>query len=412
MKKKFLSVFLLVTLALSLYAVAVPAFASEPKVVVHLKGALEPDLQLEAAMNNISWVEWSVVYGEITASDLSGAVMLIMVQADSSLDYADAELSAVKSWLDEGGKTVWIAADSDYGTDSLRQATANSALEYFGSVLRIEQASVEDPVSNGGAPYRVLAVSDNVDPMFAHLVSGVDRGLFHGPAPIVGYVDGEYYKLEEETPGDVYVIMTTSVNGILVDNSEPMPGAHMAGDEGTFPTMAIEVDYDKKNVLIATGDAPFGQYTGLYKPELRRADRYGIDANPQQGGRLFENVIDYATQYSVLMIDSANSIEAKDTEITSLESDISSLESDKSSLEGEVSSLTSQVSSLEGDVSDLEDQAESLGAQISSLEGQVTDLEADLASAKSSASSWQMYAVAALVIGAVVGFFLGPMLKK
>jgi len=276
----------------------------EPTVLIHLKGGLAPDIQQAAAMSNVSWVDWSVVYGDISASDLTDVSMLIMIQADSSLDYIEAELAAVKAWFDTGNKAVWVAADSDYGTDSLRQATANSALKYLGSALHVEQCSIEDPVSNGFAPYRVLAVSDLCDPEFTHLVSGVDRGLFHAPGALVGRMGDAYYTLDEEFFEDVYVIMTTSVNGVIVDNSEPSPEIHGAGDEGAFPVMALEVDESKGNVIIATGDAPFGQYTGLYKPELKRPDRYGPDANPQQGGRLFENVIDYFIQYSSRLIDS------------------------------------------------------------------------------------------------------------
>lgn len=412
MKKKILSILLLTTLALSLCSVAAPSLAANPRVVVHLKGALEPDTQLTYVMNNMSWVTWSVVYDDIVASDLTGADMLIMVQADSSLDYSSDELAAVKSWYDGGGKAVWIAADSDYGNDALRQATANSALEYLGSSLRIQAASTEDPVSNGGAPYRVLGISDNVAPEFAHLVSGVERGLFHGPAIIIGYEGGDYVALESDAPEGVYVIMTTSEAGVVVDNSEPSPEVHEAGDEGSFPVMALEVDYGSGNIVIATGDAPFGQYMGLYKPEMLRADRYGADANPQQGGRLFENIVDYVTQYSGLLIDSVNVIEAKEDEISGLESEVSGLEGDVSALEGQVSGLNSDVSGLEGDVSDLEGDVSGLNAQLAALEGDMTGLEADLAAAQSSASSWQMYAIVALVIGVVVGYFVGPMLKK
>ncbi len=412
MNKKILSILLLTTLTFSLFSVAAPAFAANPRVVVHLKGALNPDTQLTLVMNNMSWVTWSAVYDDIAASDLTGADMLIMIQADSSLDYTDDELAAVKAWFDKGGKAVWVAADSDFGNDAMRQATANTALEYLGSSLRFEASSVEDPVSNGGAPYRVLGVSDNVDPEFAHLVSGVERGLFHGPGVIIGIVDGSYVALEDTSIPGVSIIMTTSVAGVVVDNSEPSPEVHEAGDEGMFPVMALEVDYASGNIVIATGDAPFGQYMGLYKPEVLRADRYGVDANPQQGGRLFENIVDYVTQYSGLLIDSVNVIEAKTGEISGLESEVTGLEGDVSTLESQVSGLNSDVSGLEDDVSDLEGDMSGLNAQLAALGADVADLEADLASAQSSASSWQMYAIAALVIGAIVGFFVGPMLKK
>jgi len=363
MKNKILSILLLTTLALSLCSVATPTWAANPRVVVHFKGALAPDNQLTYIMNNMSWVTWSVVLEDIEASDLTGADMLILVREDASMVYSDNELADIKTWFDKGGKAIWVTADSDYGNDGLRQASANTALEHLGSSLRIEASSVEDPVSNGGAPYRVLAVSDNVAPEFAHLVSGVERGLFHGPGIVIGYVDGAYVALETDAPDGVYIIMTTTEVGMVADSSEPVPEVHEAGDEGSFPVMALEVDYATGNVVIASGEAPFGQYMGLYKPEILRADRYGADANPQQGGRLFENIVDYVTQYGGMLIDSAN----------------------------EISGLESEVSGLEGDVA---------------------GLEADLAAAQSSASSWQMYAIAALLIGAVVGFFVGPMLKK
>jgi len=369
-----------------------------PLVVVHLKGALSTDQQMDAVADDLVHVEWRIVFNGLTDKDLGEASMLIMVQGDSSLDYTEAELRAVKDWLVKGGKTIWVAADSDYGTDSLRQPTANTALEHIGSVLRIESASAEDPVSNGGAPYRVLAVSDNVDPEMTFLVSGVERGLFHGPGIVVGYMNGRYIKLEDTTPENVYVIMTTSEHGVVVDSNEPIPEVHMAGDEGFLPVMAVELDYSKKNVIIATGDAPFGQYMGLYMPEVPREDRYGQDVNPQQGGRLFENIIDYVTQYSEMLIESKNNINALDAEVSGLEVDISELESEKAALQGEVSSLESDVSGLESDVS--------------GLERQVSTLESDLASVRSSQGSWYMYAVAALIIGWVVGYLVGPMLKK
>ena len=91
MKKKILSVLLLTTLALSLFSVVAPTLAANPRVVIHLKGALNPDTQLTYIMSNMSWVSWSVVYEDIGASDLTGPDMLIMIQGDSSSDYTGDE---------------------------------------------------------------------------------------------------------------------------------------------------------------------------------------------------------------------------------------------------------------------------------------------------------------------------------
>jgi len=50
--------------------------------------------------------------------------------------------------------------------------------------------------------------------------------------------------------------------------------------------------------------------------------------------------------------------------------------------------------------------------QIAGLAEDVSGIEFALDAAQSSAGIWQMYAIAALVLGAVVGYFVGPMLKK
>ena len=167
-----------------------------------------------------------------------------------------------------------------------------------------------------------------------------------------------------------------------MDNSEPTPNVMVTGTEGEFPVMVLE----KKdgNTIIATGDAPFGQYMGLYGPEMLRADRYGADTNPQQGKYLVENILRYATSFGDV-------IRAQEADIADSEADIAGLEADVDDLDAEVSTLESKVSTLESNVS---------------------TLEADVSAAQSSASTMQLAAVAALVIGVVVGFFVGPMIKK
>jgi uncharacterized coiled-coil protein SlyX len=273
----------------------------------------------------------------------------------------------------------------------MRIPTANEVLESIGCKLRIDHASAEDAVSNGGAPYRVLGVSSNVDPEMEFLVRGMNRGLFHGPGLVAGYVDGEWVNLMENEVENVYVIMTTSDTGIVVDNQEPAPNVMTPGAEGNFPLMAIETDMDKMNVMIATGEAPFDQYVGLYKPEIIRMDRYGPEANPQQGQYLFENILKFATIFS------PDWFEMK-LELQSLNSEVSDYEETVASLEANMDELESQVSDYESEVSE--------------LESQVSDLESQVEQARSSASTMQILAVAALVIGVVIGYFVGPMIKK
>jgi hypothetical protein len=392
MRRKTIPLILITLLTITLMTV-IPTYGmhhEKPIVVTHSKGALEPDTQLLHIMN-ISYIEWRFVPDELTSEDLDGATMLIMTKSDATLEYTSSELSAINSWLDEGGKTIWVAADADFGTDHMRIPTANEVLTSIGSKLRFDDAELQDAVSNGGAPYRVLAVSSNVHQEMEFLVRGVERGLFHGPGVVVGFVNGEWVDLMETDIENVYVIMTTSDTGIVSDESESAPNVLTAGSEGNFPLMALETDMDKKNIIIATGDAPFDQYVGLYKPEIIRMDRYGPEANPQQGQYLFENILSFATIFS------PDWFEMK-LEVSSLNNEISNYEDTVVSLETDIDELESQVSDYESDVSD--------------LESQVSELEAQVDQAQSSASTMQLLAVAALVIGVVIGYFVGPMIKK
>lgn len=400
MKSKSLSIIVLTTLALALFtAIPVEAADADLKVAVQLKGGLEAGQHLLAAMEDFSNVEWTVVLEDLTASDLADVDMLILIQSDMAVDYTTAEKAAVKTWFQGAGKTVWVCADSDFSDQYLRIPTANDMLENLGSILRGESAEAADPTSNAeGADYRVFGLTENIDPEIDFLANGVTSALVHGPGLIVGYIGDTYYKLEETEIDDVYIVLTTSSDGIVVDFEPPVPELHGVGEEGFLPLLVME-KYANGNVLYAGADSPFAHYTPMYKPEIRKVERYSV-LHTQEGAKLFENILNYAIKTKL------------SAEISGLDSQISTLEGEKTSLQSEVSSLESDKSSLESDVADIESEVADLEGDVATLEGTVTDLEADVAAAQSAASSWQMYAVGALIIGLVVGFFVGPMLKK
>jgi hypothetical protein len=358
----------------------------DSKIVVHLKGALEADDNLKAAMEDYAYVEWSVVTGDLTASDLSGVDMLIMIQADPAVEYTSAELSALTAWFDEGNKLLWVASDSDYPDgQELRIPQANAALEAVGSKLRGENAEVQDPLVNFDAAYRIKGTSDNCSPDYKFLVAGVTYAQFHGCGIIVGYLNGNYYALEETEIDGVHVIMTSSPSGVVTDESSPAPEAHTPGTEGTIAMMVLEEMGD--NYVIATSDAPFSHYSPMYKPGIQKPTRYGVTSpNPEQGAALFGNILDLAVR------------NAMGSDIASLETEVTGLEEDVSGLTGDVADLNTEISGLEADVS--------------TLTSDKAALEADVLAAQSSASTMQLAAVAALVIGVVVGYFVGPMIKK
>lgn len=231
--RKNLVFMLVLCLVASYFASYTVSAASKPVIVVEFKGALGSDVQLDAIKNNITDIEWVVVTGEVTSENLSRASMLIMVKGDPTANYTDAELDAVKKWLDTGGKAIWVAGDSDYGDERLRLVSANAVLKKIGSVLMCENGEVVDNVSNAGADYRVMAPSQNCDEEMKFLVAGVTKAHFHGPSAVIAYADGRYYKLEKEKPKNVYVIMTTSPNATLLDYNPPMPEVHKVNETGT-----------------------------------------------------------------------------------------------------------------------------------------------------------------------------------
>jgi len=372
---------------MSLTSITLVGAESSGKVVVHMKGALEADDNLKAAMEDYSYVDWSVVTGDLAASDLSGADMLVMIQADPAVEYTEAELSALMAWFDEGSKLLWVASDSDYPDgQELRIPDANIALETVGSHLRGENGEAQDPVVNFDAAYRVKAISENCAPEYKFLVAGVTYAQFHGCGVIIGYLNGNYYALDETDIDGVYVIMTTSDSGVISDESAPAPEAHSPGQEGAFAMMTLE-ELPNNNYVIATSDAPFSHYSPMYKPELQKPDRYNLTSgNPQQGDVLFGNILDFAVR---------NGMEAT---VSMLKEDIAGLEDDVADLETNVATLEAEKASLEEDVS--------------TLTGEIASCEADLSAARSSASTMQLVAVAALIIGVVIGYFVGPMLKK
>ena len=129
----------------------------------------------------------------------------------------------------------------------------------------------------------------------------------------------------------------------------------------------------------------------MYMPEMIRPDRYGPSANPQQGQFLIENLLKFGTTFGATIVGQTADIMDKDVEITGLGEDISSLQS-------QITTLTADKTSLTG--------------KVSTLTSEKASLQSDLTAAQSSASTMQLAAVAALVIGVVVGYFVGPMIKK
>ncbi|MDH5403643.1 MAG: hypothetical protein OEY49_14195, partial [Candidatus Heimdallarchaeota archaeon] len=128
----------------------------------------------------------AVINGTFSIPD--GTNVLLMSQNIEA--YSAAELTMIYDWFNaKDARLLWVAADSDYNGLFTPDAL-NGILAKVGSQLRIGAESVNDPVSNDDAPYRVVAnqpVSDG--DRNAIFTEGVSKIIMHGPAPVVAVND-------------------------------------------------------------------------------------------------------------------------------------------------------------------------------------------------------------------------------
>ncbi len=227
-----------------------------------------------------------VAKGGINSTVLENATALL-VGAVYGANFTDAEILAIKNWYNTGNKFIWVNGDSDYSGNYIVQ-NSNKILEEIGAHLRVEPTSVEDPESNCGAGYRVVANVTNSDPTVAPIVENVTKVLFHGPSILYGVKDnGDPVALENTTLPNVYWIMKTSPAGIIVDHDLVPPVAHTANQEGSFVIFAVELAAgpSANNVVMVSGAAGYGDYEPMY------SDLY--HDVPLTGSSLVKQAIDY-----------------------------------------------------------------------------------------------------------------------
>ncbi|WP_048151789.1 glucodextranase DOMON-like domain-containing protein [Palaeococcus ferrophilus] len=200
---------------------------------------------------------------KITADALNGVDVLIIGQPTSPFD--PEEIMAIVDWFNQGGKVLWIAGDSDYGSGPQVIDYVDTLLEQLGVKLRLDQASVESPTLNAGAGYRVIGIV-NPDPNTPNadvITQGFKHEghvLYHGPG-VVAWVDddGNWQPLiDGNVPENVYRIVKTAEDGTIVENTDPAANAYLAGDTGVFTLLAAEKMGD--SWLIVSGESPYGDY--------------------------------------------------------------------------------------------------------------------------------------------------------
>ncbi len=288
---------LLVLAVLIAYSVPTTlAVSPEGKPVVAIDLAHgENDKAVADIVGNLSGIfEFKILTEAFTPEALADVDILIIGQPMTAL--SPDELVALEQWFSQGGKVLWVAGDSDYGTGPQAQAAANAILEFIGATLRIDPSAVYDDVVNAGRFYRVVGLvqPDEDTPYREVLTFGLvndGKVLYHGPAPLA-WVDenGDWHSLTKSKPDNVYRIVWTSENGYIGDNNDPPTIAYV--DEllnevnDRYVMLAAEVRSDTRNVIIVSGESPYGDYQPTWTTEY-----YGVALD---GPRFVTNLLLWA----------------------------------------------------------------------------------------------------------------------
>lgn len=235
-----------------------------------------------------------IARGGLNATILTGVDALILAgfyggAGEEALNATNGPvlLTTISNWWTSttggigGGKFLWIGSDSDYGSGDWIAGNTSLILETVGSALRHEPTSVEDPVSNcGGGAYRVVAnVTESVDPDGAQITNTITHGaLFHGPTLCYGVNStGHDVALHNNTIANVFNIMYTTTNGVIVDANPLIPPLTVSDSQtGSFVMMAGEKDLGaySNNRIIASGASCYGDYEPMWTDSY-----YGVGMN-------------------------------------------------------------------------------------------------------------------------------------
>ena len=301
----------------------------------------------------------------------------LLIIPQPTREFTAEEIQAIKSYLASRGKAVWLAGDSDYPPGETSITIVNKILEALGSNLALDYASIEDPVSNAQAPYRVVAL---VKPpkSLSFLGFGAERILMHGPG-VVAYRDlatGSWSSIKpENVPNDINVIVWSSPNGKIVENTAPPRGllgqAYSAGDSGAFPMVAAQTLKDLNNsVVIVSSESPIGDY----QPGIT-AQYYGVMLD---GPRFVRNMVLWATRY----MGELKYVASTEKRIMDLEANLSNAMSTIDKLNTKISQLSDQLSSqtnqLGSRINDISNNVSGLNSRINDLSNRISDLDSKI----------------------------------
>ncbi|MEB3755264.1 MAG: GldG family protein [Desulfurococcales archaeon] len=200
------------------------------------------------------------------------------------------EMGALAKWLESGGKVLWLAGDSDYGSGNVTQAAVNTVAEYVGSHLRVDGGAIYDNTHDAQKFYRVLA-QVYPDKEASAVANGITHPILaHGPDNVVYVYDNNTVNLLacSTPPDNVIRIARYYPTAYIADNNPPPPlainqifAAGLApGTDATaeavtgcpnanYTFIAAEVlptSSSKASLVIVSGESPYGDYEPTFAP--------------------------------------------------------------------------------------------------------------------------------------------------
>jgi len=284
-------VLVLLTLTV-LGSLLIPANAQERTITVAVDLAHgESSKYLDYIMGNITFVKWKILNTSADWTEENLADVDVILIGQPTKYFSDSELRALKSWFDKGNKIIWIAGDSDYGsTGPVAQDVANILLELLGSRLRIDLGAVYDDVHNTQASYRVL-VYVNPDPrpdLYTDIIAeGITKPLLaHGPSCVV-WVDenGVWHDPVKDTLPNLIRIVWFYDTARFAENNPPPSYVYDPAEDinRSFVFLAAEYMPGKNNLVVASGESPYGDYEPTWASVY-----YGVELD---GPRFVTNMI-------------------------------------------------------------------------------------------------------------------------
>jgi len=213
-------------------------------------------------------------------------------------DLTNAEIQAITSWFNKGGKMIWVSGACDYSKKGRLEVGyekiefANRILEAIGAKLRLEPLTLVK-YSQKAEPLQVVADEINENEELRDLTKGIKKVLFYGSTIVCGYdrMFGvlpiyTYVPLESQSVSNVFWLIKSGPHSIIFTaDNRSIPYAHkpyecpfgrlaltgvcICGEKpwefeekamGSYVVMAIERFAGPKhdNKIVVSGSPPYG----------------------------------------------------------------------------------------------------------------------------------------------------------